>query len=287
MELMYPGSRSSGHFGNSPRATADRRHQHVQRLHHRPRRHHDILHGDRRRRVGDWFVPLLIGAPEVAAHPTTSPLLAVAPLRMSMFVEGSPGMHRLRRRLGSFIRRSYGRRAGPAMDRLVAASGRRFVEFSARSISSPPFCNMRAPGMTITAVLFVWSAVVTALSVLSLPVLGGRHHDAATDRNLAPLSSTRPAAAIRILFQHLFWFFGHPEDLHLELCRASASSARSSRPSRASRVSAVSAWSTRWWQSAHASSAAGRTICTARWACGHEHAAVSVFATMVIAVPTA
>lgn len=71
---------------------------------------------------------------------------------------------------------------------------------------------MRAPGMTLHRMpLFAWSVLITAfLLLLSLPVLAGRHHHAA-DRPQLRHPLLRPGGGDPIMYQHLFWFFGHPE----------------------------------------------------------------------------
>jgi cytochrome c oxidase subunit 1 len=161
----------------------------------------------------NWQIPMMIGAPDMAFARLNNWSFWILPFAASLLIisffvpGGAPGV-------GWTMYAPLTVQMGPGMDLTIFAIhllGMSSIMGSINIITT--ILNLRAPGMTLMRMpLFCWTWLITAyLLVAAMPVLAGAVTMTLTDRHFGTTFFNAAGGGDPVLYQHIFWFFGHPE----------------------------------------------------------------------------
>lgn len=164
--------------------------------------------------LANWMLPMMIGAPDMALPRLNNWSFWILPFAFSLLVStlfmkgGGPNFGWT---MYAPLSTTYG---PPSTDFMIFAVHMMGISSILGSINIiATIFNMRAPGMTLMKMpLFVWTWLITAFLLLAvMPVLAGAVTMMLTDRNFGTSFFNAAGGGDPVMFQHIFWFFGHPE----------------------------------------------------------------------------
>jgi len=162
----------------------------------------------------NWLVPMMIGAPDMALPRMNNMSFWILPfafgtLLATLFMEGSAPNFGWT--FYAPLSTTYG---PPSTDYFIFGVHLMGISSIMGSINViVTILNMRAPGMTLMKMpIFVWTWLITAFLLIAvMPVLAGVVTMMLTDRNFGTSFFEAAGGGDPVMFQHVFWFFGHPE----------------------------------------------------------------------------
>ncbi|HUX24899.1 MAG TPA: cytochrome c oxidase subunit I, partial [Burkholderiales bacterium] len=163
--------------------------------------------------LANWLIPLMIGAPDMALPRMNNWSFWLLPVAGTLLIAsffapgGAPAA-------GWTIYAPLSIQMGPGMDLGIFALHIMGISSIMGSINIiTTILNMRAPGMTLMKMpMFVWTWLITAyLLIAVMPVLAGAITMTLTDRHFGTSFFNAAGGGDPVMFQHIFWFFGHPE----------------------------------------------------------------------------
>ena len=164
--------------------------------------------------LANWQIPMMIGAPDMALPRLNNFSFWILPfaftlLLSSLFMEG--GAPNFGWTFYAPLSTTYG---PPSTDFFIFGIHMMGISSVLGAINIiVTILNLRAPGMTLMQMpLFVWTWLITAfLLIMVMPVLAGAVTMMLTDRHFGTSFFEAAGGGDPVLFQHIFWFFGHPE----------------------------------------------------------------------------
>ncbi|MCB1616236.1 MAG: cbb3-type cytochrome c oxidase subunit I, partial [Pseudomonadales bacterium] len=168
--------------------------------------------------LANWLIPMMIGAPDMALPRMNNWSFWILPVAFSILVASV-----IMSVMGLGSAPNFGWTFYAPLSTTYAPASTDFFIFSVHLMGLSSIMgainvvvtifNMRAPGMTLMKMpLFVWTWLITAFLLIAvMPVLAGAVTMMLTDRHFGTSFFDAAGGGDPVLFQHIFWFFGHPE----------------------------------------------------------------------------